>query len=64
MAETLLVRDGEVLSRRESQLKVEKSGISAEIYDFAKGQGALYGLLAIAAALVAGWVGGVAFRKN
>ncbi|MBT3628584.1 MAG: TIGR02186 family protein [Rhodospirillaceae bacterium] len=64
VAETLLVRDGEVLSRRESQLKVEKSGISAEIYDFAKGQGALYGLLAIAAALVAGWVGGVAFRKN
>ncbi len=64
VAETLLVHDGKVLSRRESHLKVEKSGISAEIFDFAKGQGALYGLLAIAAALVAGWVGGVAFRKN
>ncbi len=64
VAETLLVHNGEVLSRRESHLTVEKSGISAEIFDFAKGQGALYGLLAIAAALVAGWVGGVAFRKN
>ena len=46
------------------RLTVEKSGISAEIYNFARGQGALYGLIAIAAALVAGWVGGIAFRKN
>ena len=64
VAETILVRDSEVLSRREVHLTVEKSGISAEIYNFARGQGALYGLIAIAAALVAGWVGGVAFRKN
>ncbi len=64
VAETLLVHAGEVVSRHESHLKVEKSGISAEIFDFAKGYGALYGLLAIAAALVAGWVGGVTFRKN
>ena len=64
IAETILVGGGEVLSRRESRLMVEKSGMSAEIFNFAKGQGALYGLIAIAAALVAGWVGGVAFRKN
>lgn len=64
VAETILVRDGEILSRREAHLTVEKSGMSAEIYNFAKGQGALYGLIAIAAALVAGWAGGVAFRKN
>lgn len=64
VAETLLVRDGDVLSRRESRLRVEKSGLSAELYDFAKGHGALYGLLAIAAVLVAGWLGGIAFRKN
>ena len=64
VAETILVRDGEVLNRRESRLSVEKSGMSAEIFNFAKGNGALYGLIAIAAALVAGWVGGVAFRKN
>ena len=64
VAETILVRDGEVLSRRQARLTVEKSGMSAEIYNFAKGHGALYGLIAIAAALVAGWLGGVAFRKN
>ncbi len=64
VAETILVRDGEVLSRRQARLTVEKSGMSAEIYNFAKGRGALYGLIAIAAALVAGWLGGVAFRKN
>lgn len=64
VAETVLVQDSEVVSRRESRLTVEKSGLSAEIFDFAKGQGALYGLIAIVAALIAGWVGGVAFRKN
>ncbi|MDP7343205.1 MAG: TIGR02186 family protein [Alphaproteobacteria bacterium] len=64
VAETILVGGGEVLNRRESRLTVEKSGMSAEIFNFAKGQGALYGLIAIAAALVAGWAGGVAFRKN
>ena len=64
VAETLLVRDAEILSRREAHLTVEKSGMSAQIFNFAKGQGALYGLIAIAAALVAGWAGGVAFRKN
>ena len=64
VAETLLVRDAEILSRREAHLTVEKSGMSAEIINIAKGQSVLYGLIAIAAALVAGWAGGVAFRKN
>ena len=64
VAETLLVHEGEVRSRRGSYLSVVKSGISADLYDFAKEHGALYGLLAIAAALMAGWVGGIAFRKN
>ena len=64
VAETILVHGGVVLGRRELRLTVEKSGMSAEIFNFAKGAGALYGLIAIAAALVAGWVGGVAFRKN
>jgi len=64
VAETLLVRDAEILSRREAHLTVEKSGMSADIFNFAKRQSALYGLIAIAAALVAGWAGSVAFRKN
>ncbi len=63
VTETILVQNAEVLSRLESRLTVEKSGLSAEIFNFAKSEGALYGLIAIAAALVAGWVGGVAFRK-
>lgn len=64
VAETILVHGSEILSRREAHLTVEKSGMSAEIFNFAREQGALYGLIAIVAALVAGWVGGVAFRKN
>ena len=64
VTETILVQNAEVVSRIESRLTVEKSGLSAEIFNFAKSEGALYGLIAIVAALVAGWVGGIAFRKN
>ena len=64
IAETILVQNTEVRSRLESRLTVQKSGLSAEIFNFAKNEGALYGLIAIVAALVAGWVGGIAFRKN
>jgi uncharacterized protein (TIGR02186 family) len=64
VAETILVDNAAVISRIETELRVEKSGVSAEIFNFARNEGALYGLIAIAAALVAGWVGGVAFRKN
>jgi len=64
IAETILVHNAEVRSRIQSRLTVAKSGLSAKIFNFAKSEGALYGLIAIAAALIAGWVGGVAFRKN
>ncbi len=64
IAETILVHNFKVQSRVESHLTVEKSGLSAKIFNFAKNEGVLYGLIAIAAALVAGWVGGIAFRKN
>jgi len=63
IAETILVHNTEVRSRLKSRLTVEKSGLSAKIFNFAKNEGVLYGLIAIAAALVAGWIGGVAFRK-
>tara|TARA_A100001037_G_C14992289_1_gene563180 strand:- start:176 stop:937 length:762 start_codon:yes stop_codon:yes gene_type:complete len=64
IAETILVHNTEVQSRLQSGLTVEKSGLSAKIFNFARTEGALYGLIAIGAALIAGWVGGVAFRKN
>ena len=44
-------------------LRVEKVGLGAEVFDFAHGQSALYGIAAIITAITAGWLGGVIFRR-
>ncbi len=62
--EALLVVDGEVLSTRTAALSIEKGGFSADIFAFAREDEALYGIVAIALALVAGWLGSFAFRKG
>jgi len=59
-----LLQDGKVIATKETALRVEKGGMAAYVYNFARTEGALYGLIAIAAALMAGWVGSVAFRKT
>ncbi len=62
--EALLIRDGQVLSVKSTTLRIEKGGISADIFTFARSDEALYGVVAIALALVAGWLGSFAFRKS
>ncbi len=64
VVEALLMVDGEVLSTRSAALNIEKAGFSADISTFARTDEALYGVIAIALALVAGWVGSFAFRKG
>ena len=44
-------------------ISVEKIGIGADVFKFAKEQSALYGLLAILIAVVSGWIASVIFRK-
>lgn len=62
--EARLIRDGRVRSVRSTTLRIEKGGFSAEVFAFARAEEALYGLVAIALALMAGWLGGLAFRKG
>ena len=64
VVEATLVVGGEVLSTRTDALSIEKAGFSADIYTFARADEALYGVIAIALALVAGWLGSFAFRKG
>lgn len=59
-----LIRDKRIESAQTTPLKVEKSGLEADIFDFAHQQSALYGIIAILIALVAGWLAHVAFRKS
>ncbi len=58
-----LLRDGRVVSARIRGLDVERVGAEAAIYDFAHQNSALYGLIAILVALMAGWAAHMAFRK-
>lgn len=58
-----LFKHGRLVSSEKTPLTVQKVGLEAQIYDFAHDQAAWYGLIAIAIALVAGWLAGVIFRR-
>jgi uncharacterized protein (TIGR02186 family) len=61
--ETYLLRDGQVVSAQTTPLIVSKVGIEAELTRFAYDFAAVYGLVAIMIALLAGWGGYALFRK-
>lgn len=58
-----LVHDGAVTNAQTVPLTIAKVGVGAEVYRFAHVSSALYGLIAIAIALVAGIGTGIIFRK-
>lgn len=58
------VIDGWPIVGAETPLKVRKAGFGAFVYNTAHEHPALYGIVAILIALVAGWFGGWAFRKS
>jgi len=58
------VIDGHPVLGTEAPLLVRKAGFGAFVYNTAHDHPALYGIVAILIALVAGWFGGWAFRKS
>lgn len=56
--------DGWPVISAETPLIVQKAGFGAFVYNAAHDHPALYGVIAILIALVAGWLGGWAFRKS
>ena len=58
-----LVRDGRVVSAQTTPFSIAKVGIGADIYYFAHNSAILYGIIAVAGALLLGLFGGVVFRK-
>jgi uncharacterized protein (TIGR02186 family) len=58
-----LIRDGDVVSAQTTPLAVSKIGFSADVFEFATRESALYGLAAIVLALAAGWSAGAVFRR-
>jgi uncharacterized protein (TIGR02186 family) len=58
------LQNGFATDAQRSTLVVSKVGLEADIYDFAQHRAALYGLTAIALAIVSGWLAGVIFRRG
>lgn len=63
VVQVFLVRDGRVVSAQTTPLSIAKVGIGADVYNFAHNSSALYGILAVVFALLAGLFAGVVFRK-
>jgi uncharacterized protein (TIGR02186 family) len=62
LIEVFLVRDHDVVGGQTTPLRVEKVGIDAEVFDFARREAALYGAIAVLTAVVAGWLSSLPFR--
>ena len=62
-ARVYFLTDGQVVSAQTTPLFVNKVGVEAVIFDFAYEQSALYGVIAILIALMAGWLAHIAFRR-
>ena len=61
--EVYQVRDGRMIQATTTPLRVTKTGVGAYISSFAHENSAAYGLIAIIVAAMAGWLGGLVFRK-
>lgn len=63
-AAVYLFRDGEVISKNESTLEVNKAGIERRIYRLAFTHPLVYGVLAVVLAVLAGLAGWYGFRRE
>lgn len=59
-----VVRDGQIIGSQTHPLVINKTGVEAEVFDFAHRQSAFYGLIAVALAAFAGWGAGLIFRRQ
>ena len=63
-AEVYLFRDGQLVSKNQSTLEVNKAGFEHIVYLLAFSHPFIYGLLAVLIAVLAGLVGWAAFRRE
>ena len=62
LVQVFLVRDRDVVGGQTTPLVVSKVGLDAEVSDFATRRAAVYGAIAVAMAVVAGWLASLPFR--
>ena len=61
--EVLFVKNGKIVAARTTPLVVAKTGLAARVFAFAHHNSYAYAAIAVMAALLAGWLGYVLFRK-
>jgi hypothetical protein len=61
-AEIFMVRNREVIGSGVTTVRVRKAGIERWLFNLSRDQPLAYGLLAVALALVTGWLAAAAFR--
>ena len=62
--DVFLVREGEVVAAQATPLVVSKIGVGADMADIAHRYSAIYGIIAVLVAGMAGWLAGIIFRRN
>jgi uncharacterized protein (TIGR02186 family) len=62
--EVFLLRNGDVVAAQTTPLIVSQTGLEATLNQFATDQPVLYGIVAVLAAAMAGWLGSQLFRNN
>ncbi len=62
--EALAVRDGQVAERAETSFVVARTGVVAQLTDLAFNKAALYGIMAVVIAIIAGFAVGLIFKKG
>lgn len=62
--EVFLFRNGELVARETVPLSVVEAGVDANVAQFAQSEGLYYGLIAVAATAMAGWLATLPFRTR
>ena len=63
-AEVYLIRNDRVIAAQATPLFIDKYGSEQQVFELAHSMPLLYGLTAVAAAMLAGWLASVVFRKR
>jgi uncharacterized protein (TIGR02186 family) len=63
LVQIFLIRNKGVVAGQTTPLVVSKIGVDAEVYDLADRRAAIYGIVAVATAMVAGWLASIPFRN-
>ena len=62
--EIFLIRHGKVLAHSVTPISIDKSGFERWVFVFSRDYGLLYGLVAVALAVLAGWLSGLLVRTR